>query len=541
MSRYALLFVLTSILMIGLPVPAVAQTDLAQTPESIEPEGKIDLPTSTDRSVRRGWAVAMLRRFDRADQIISDQVSSQYRHDQNEKLLTAFVDERPDSKQSVERFLDQVVLAETEAIGRLSRAYRLAVYQTFRRDRKTYRERLQAWAIARLAWQESGAKADELDLLLQWLLTAGENSRPATLAPLPAIPRFGSPRPVEKFSSPVEKFSTPIKKLPSPVEKFSSPIKKNPSAKEPSLAPSETTEKAVPPAAPPVRPAPSAAPPAPLPTTLPTVPTEVIKPETTLPKATPKKEKQPPSEEPPGKATLEGVPTPKPAPRETPKLARKKAAPSEKKRPESSRPASPSAREKKAPQEKKPLAPAPVTHPVPRHEVKKEVAKPAPPSSKKPAATITSKSKKTKPEDEPAPQVVINLQELATQIEGYHLGLKHLSDAIRQASPDDLTALERIVKRYARLKQQKDDFQLFLNLLDPSECQAIGQPKSLDSVTAEIAEMLLEARAKCIESDMKENSPKQQGKMDQLDRLSKMFRKLRGIDPKENGEKAAPK
>ncbi len=535
--------------MIGLPVPAVAQTDLAQTPESIAPEGKIDLPTSTDRSVRRGWAVAMLRRFDRADQIISDRVSSRYRHDQNEKLLTAFVDERPGFKQSVERFLDQVVLAETEAISRLSRAYRLAVYQTFRRDRKTYRERLQAWAIARLAWQESGAKADELDLLLEWLLTAGENSRPATLAPLPAIPRFGSPRPVEKFSS-------PVKKIPSSVEKLSSPIKKNPSVKEPSLAPSETTEKAVPPAAPPVRPAP----PAPLPTTLPTelptplppssplqpesAPTDSM-PETTLPKATPKKEKQPPSEEPPGKATLEGVRTPKPAPRETPKLARKKAAPSEKKRPESSRTASPSAREKKAPQEKKPLAPAPVKDPVPRHEVKKEVAKPAPPSSKKPATKtttrFTTKSKKTKPEDEPAPQVVINLQELATQIEGYHLGLKHLSDAIRQASPDDATALDRIVKRYARLKQQKDDFQLFLNLLDPSECQAIGQPKSLDSVTAEIAEVLLEARAKCIESDTKENSPKQQGKMDQLDRLSRTFRKLRGIDPKENEKKAAPK
>ena len=80
---------------------------------------------------------------------------------------------------------------EDQAVERLARRYRLAIYEAFRGDRPQYDRRLQAWQRVQAAWIEAGAHAHERPLLIDWLTGSFSRFEAGSFAKLPARPVFG--------------------------------------------------------------------------------------------------------------------------------------------------------------------------------------------------------------------------------------------------------------------------------------------------------------------------------------------------------------
>ena len=83
---------------------------------------------------------------------------------------------------------------EQLAIRRLSRAYRMQVYQTYRDQRTQFDRRQNAWRDVEAAWIAGGGWPEEQPRLIEWLKTAIWASRPGTLTALPPAPTFAPAR-----------------------------------------------------------------------------------------------------------------------------------------------------------------------------------------------------------------------------------------------------------------------------------------------------------------------------------------------------------
>jgi hypothetical protein len=98
---------------------------------------------------------------------------------------------------------------EQLAIQRLSRAYRMQVYQTYREQRGEFDRRQRAWREIEAAWIAAGGWPEDQPQLVEWLKSAIWASRPGTLAALPPVPPF-------RLAPPTKSPAPQIAKTPKP-------------------------------------------------------------------------------------------------------------------------------------------------------------------------------------------------------------------------------------------------------------------------------------------------------------------------------------
>ncbi len=80
---------------------------------------------------------------------------------------------------------------EEQAIQRLARDYRLAVYAAFEHERHQYDMRMEGWHRVRAAWILAGRDPREHVQLIDWLIEASRRIEAGQFARLPARPQFG--------------------------------------------------------------------------------------------------------------------------------------------------------------------------------------------------------------------------------------------------------------------------------------------------------------------------------------------------------------
>ncbi len=71
------------------------------------------------------------------------------------------------------------------------RRYRIAVYEAFRKERREYDRRIEAWRRVERGWESAGRPAHEQSKLMAWLAESIDRFERGRLSSLPAKPQFG--------------------------------------------------------------------------------------------------------------------------------------------------------------------------------------------------------------------------------------------------------------------------------------------------------------------------------------------------------------
>jgi hypothetical protein len=327
----------------------------------------------------------------------------------------------------------------------MARRYRIAVFQRFGGDRKKYDRWIDHLQMAEIQSRLPKTTPEQKARLTLWLKEATNLARTNSAAGVPQLP-LGSEE-GEQLKRPTPE-AAPIKpdhKIIAPVVIKKEPPKQKPPASKPTIKKHQplVEPKTVAKDEPKLQP----------------VQKQQPKPEPKTKPAQKQEPKQAPVLKPAPVVKQEPKVEPKPTPTPTPKLAKKPAP--------------------------KPIEtkPAPAEPPLVKLDKPKSARlKDQPPTTTNSAATADL-PKKTKP-------IVLNLPELADQVDRFNADLKKLTDTINQASPDKFDELRPIVERYESLCQRKTDIESFLDLLDPQEQKNIGNLDSLNGASEKLSQLL---------------------------------------------------
>lgn len=95
------------------------------------------------------------------------------------------------SDEGVKTLLARADQLEKAAIDKLTRLYRVEVYQAFHSDRREFELRMAAYRRVEDAYNDAGAREVDRQLLIDWLSRTISRLRSGNLASLPPMPKFG--------------------------------------------------------------------------------------------------------------------------------------------------------------------------------------------------------------------------------------------------------------------------------------------------------------------------------------------------------------
>ncbi len=179
------------------------------------PSGRHDVPEQynrLDRTQQHQWIRDLLGRLDRASRLVLPPGQAAKQQARHATLLSQPAMDPPIARSDLLYLLRQTDFREKQAIERLARRFRIRVYDTFRLRRDEFTRRRAAWDRTLASWQAAGSPFGQQHRLIGWLEAAVRNSTPGSVAPLPPIPRFDTP----KFDPPeLERLApqTPVEKI----------------------------------------------------------------------------------------------------------------------------------------------------------------------------------------------------------------------------------------------------------------------------------------------------------------------------------------
>jgi len=157
----------------------------------------------------------------------------QSRHDE---IIQRVRDGKKLSDDGLNTLLDDAAAMQHQAVERLARRYRIAVYEAFRTQRYEYERFTEAWRRVEMLWQTAGSPADEQGKLIAWLSESIRRFETGKIGSLPAKPRFG-----------VAAVETAVAARPPVVEAPVTLLSSTPGMKSPLIAPSAKPSMLLPP------------------------------------------------------------------------------------------------------------------------------------------------------------------------------------------------------------------------------------------------------------------------------------------------------
>jgi len=126
------------------------------------------------------------------------------------------------------------------------------------------------------------------------------------------------------------------------------------------------------------------------------------------------------------------------------------------------------------------------------------------------------------PEPPPqTPSVSVNVEELAARTAGVNLAIRALEAELDRRGPWNSSRLRPLVDQLDSLTNRRNDLTLFHQILAEEQRPAAGRLDSPETLIAQVATRIFEARNRATQSDFMGSEPQRQAELHQLDELSR--------------------
>jgi hypothetical protein len=357
---------------------------------------------------------------------------------------------------------------EKDAIKRLSKDYRLKVFEIFHQDLHAYADRQRAWLDLQQNWKDAGSPFESQDRLVDWLEGSLRDIKSSKPSPIRSKPSFE------------------VEKLPAVVVK-------------PRDAKPQAVEK----------------------------PREITKPQAVVQAQQPKKKPQTPVKTPlvelPPMPAIEPAVTPPeralariPLHQQENNSATSVLPPVDLQHVKSLSPSPPSLNDFDLPKRKPQLLGE--TQPVVSPDVLREIT--ASSSSSPPA----SSAEPTASEPSPPGTIEVKIGELSARIGGCNLAFRAMETELDEKGEWDATKLEPYMDRLKLLITRRHDLNLFRNALSESQRSSVEPLASEKSAVSQFAACIATARQRAFNG----NYPDRQTELERLEKLSRQLAEMAG-------------